>query len=38
MNLSLLCSTAEVFSPCFWLCPFCQQTGLFAFHDLSPKL
>ena len=37
LNLSLLYSMAEVHSPCFWLCPLCQQTGLFAFHDLSPK-
>lgn len=31
LNLSL----AEVCSPCFWLC---QQSGLFAAHDLPLKL
>lgn len=35
LNLSLLCSMAEVCSPSFWLC---RQTGLVAFHDLSHKL
>lgn len=34
LNLSLLCSMAEVCSPSFWLC---RQTGLVAFHYLSHK-